>query len=347
MPSRVRSTRRFADRVVVHLPVDVFAGGNPFADIGAVRIDAPSRHPREQLVGARQRGVVGAPGCAGAAIGRCLAVGHHQTALDDRRPLRKVDHEHAGVMHDRAIARTKLERLGEAILAPRHLGVEHLHAEFAFGRNREVDRHLEDRIRLASKRPAFGKRRQRRQVGVAAPGRAALHPRHDGVDLRLRQAAVVAHLQRVCGIGSPRRHLTRDHLVLDHLGPRPHVLVRRERHRGDLATAVTRRAIVEDDRSHVLRERGHGGGGGMSAGHDRERTGEQTGNAFHQASRPRVERGRFRPASAIPNRAPALSRRIVAHLAAATHDGDTSVTEVTLSRLRGAALMNRPLTITV
>src|SRR3989442_1144544 len=50
----------FAGRVVVHLPVDVLACGNPLADVGAMRIDAASRHPREELVRAGQRRRVGA-----------------------------------------------------------------------------------------------------------------------------------------------------------------------------------------------------------------------------------------------------------------------------------------------
>ena len=194
MPRRVRSVVGLADRVVVNLPVDVLAGGNPLADVGAVRVDAAARHPRQQLVRARQRGVVGASGGAGAAIGRRLAVGHHQPAVDDRRAFGNVDDEDAGVVDDRAIARTNLERLGELVLAPRHLRVEHLHAELAFGGDREVDRHLEDRVRLAAERPALGELRQRRQIGVAALRRAAVDPRDDGVDLRLRQAAIVAHL---------------------------------------------------------------------------------------------------------------------------------------------------------
>src|SRR6185503_14156135 len=50
----------------------------------------------------------------------------------------------------RSIAGTNLERLREAILVERHRRVEHLHAELALGGNRELDRHLEDVVRLAS-----------------------------------------------------------------------------------------------------------------------------------------------------------------------------------------------------
>ena len=47
--------RLLSDRVVVNLPVDVLAGWNALADVGAVRVDAASGHPGQQLVRARQR----------------------------------------------------------------------------------------------------------------------------------------------------------------------------------------------------------------------------------------------------------------------------------------------------
>ena len=65
-----------------------------------------------------------------------LPSGIDQTAVDDLRAFGNVDDEDAGVVHDRAIARTDLERLGEAILGERHRRVEHLHAELAFRGNR-------------------------------------------------------------------------------------------------------------------------------------------------------------------------------------------------------------------
>ena len=45
---------RLAGRVVVHLPVDVLAGGNALADVGAMLIEAAARHPRQQLARSRQ-----------------------------------------------------------------------------------------------------------------------------------------------------------------------------------------------------------------------------------------------------------------------------------------------------
>ena len=290
MPSRVRSFAGLADRVVVHLPVDVLAGGNALADVGAVRIDAASRHPRQQLVGARQRGDVGAARRARAAIGRGLTARHHEAAVDNLRAFRDVDDEHAGVVHDGAVARTKLQRFGEAVLGPRHRRVVHLHAELAFRGNRDFDRHLEHVIGLAADGPAFGELRHRREIGLAALRRAAVHPRDDRVDLLSAEAAVVPHLQAVLGIGAPRRHFPRAHFLANHLGPGPHVLVREERHRRDFAGPVTHRALVEDDGCDVFGKGGDGAGrrrsgGGVHGGDDGQAPEHGGNDTLHEVLR--------------------------------------------------------------
>jgi hypothetical protein len=166
-------------------------------------------------------------------------------------------------MDDRTIAGTDLERLGEPILVPRNLRIEHLHAELALGRDREFDRHLEDRVGLAAGGPSFRELRERRQVGVAALRRAAVDPRDDRVDLRLREAPIVAHFQGVRRIGKPRRHLARGDFVLDDLRPRPHFFVGGQRHRRHFTLAVAADALGENNWCDVFRERwGCGGRGG-------------------------------------------------------------------------------------
>ena len=155
--------------------------------------------------------------------------------------------------------------------------VEHLHAELAFGGDVELDRHLHDEVGLAAVRPSGREGRRRREVRVVAARRAAIDPGDDRVDLRLRQTRVVAHLQRLRRIGAPGRHLARDDLGFDRARPRPHVVVRQQRHRGDFTRAVALRAMIEDDGRHVLGERGHvgrwaGDVGGIdpAGGHDKQ-----------------------------------------------------------------------------
>jgi hypothetical protein len=178
----------------------------------------------------------------------------------------------------------------EAIFVERHRRVEHLHAELAFRRNRELDRHLEDVVGLAAGRPAFGELRHRRQVGVVALWRAAVHPGDDGVDLLLRQAAIVAHLEAVVGVGAPGRHLARHDLAANHLRPGPDVFVGEKSHRRHFTRAVARRALVEHDRRDVFRKRGDAAGGprgGLNRG-DREHRnghrGKDGDDTFHDPS---------------------------------------------------------------
>ena len=226
-----------------------------------MRIDAAPGDPRQQFVGAGQRRHVGAAAAFNPAIGRGLAVRHDQPAVDDLRALGNVNDEDAGVMDDGAVAGTNLQRFSEAILGERDRRIEHLHAELAFGGDRELDRHLEHVVRLAAGGPAFREFRQRRQIGVIALRRAGVHPRHDRVDLFLGETAVVAHRQTALGVGAPRRHFARAHLLANRLGPGAHVLVREERHRRHFTGPVAHRAFVEHDRRHIFGE------GGGCAGH--------------------------------------------------------------------------------
>ena len=79
----------------------------------------------------------------------------------------------------------------------------------------------------------------------------------------------------------------------------------------------------------------------MRRRHDSEGPNEDGQEALHETLQAERKAG-----SRIPN---ALQRASsLAYLTgAATHEGVTSVTDVTLSRLTGVALINRPFTITV
>ena len=242
---------RLADRVVVHLPVDVLAGGDALADVGPMRVDAASGHERQQLRGSWQAELRAAGAAAAVRAGRA----DDSSLVVKRRPFRQVGEVDAGVMNDGAVTRTQLNDFGEAIDVERHLRVEVLDRQLALGGNGDLERHLDHEVRLAAERPALREFRRRRQVGGVAARRARIHPAGDGFDLLLGKAAIVPHRQAVLGIGAPRRHLTRHDLRFDRLRPRPCIVVRHQRHRGDFAGAMAAGALLGNDRRHVLRER--------------------------------------------------------------------------------------------
>ena len=89
---------------------------------------------------------------------------------------------------------------------------------------------------------------------------------------------------------------------------------------------------------------GWGRSRGVNGSKRRKDAEQQAEHASHEASTCRAD---LRPACRRTRRSTRFPDRSLAHLAAGTHDRDTIVTEVMLSRFSGAALMNRPLMTTV
>ena len=116
-----------------------------------------------------------------------------------------------------------------------------------------LHRHLEHHVGCADM-PALCELGQRRQLRRAAFARAARHPGRDRVDLRLRQAQVVAEFP-VTPVGVPRRHLARRHLLVNRTRPGPGLAEGDERHRRHLALPVAGDALLVEDRRDVLAER--------------------------------------------------------------------------------------------
>ena len=103
---------RLAGRVVVHLPVDVLAGGNALADVGAMRdrrrgpapTTAACSSPGSAVLSVRRQAARSA--IADRPCRPCRSI----RPFDERRAFGDVDEEDAGVVHDGAVARPELER---------------------------------------------------------------------------------------------------------------------------------------------------------------------------------------------------------------------------------------------
>jgi hypothetical protein len=92
---------------------------------------------------------------------------------------------------------------------------------------------------------------------VVMPVGPTVDPTRDQIDFGLAQAQVFAQiLDADVAIVPIGRHFACHYLVLDAARPRPHFLIRRERHGPDRAGHVTLLAVLLDDWSDVLRE-GH------------------------------------------------------------------------------------------
>ena len=191
--------------------------------------------------------------------------------LGARLQRRGCDHH---VMDDRAVARDDLRRFHPHITLEGQLDIGKLPRALALGRHFHL-RRFDDHIGWPSAGviPSLCKLRQRGHVAVIAPWRARIHPRHQLVDLGLAQAAIVPPFAMV-PLGVPRGHLTRDDLALDRAGPRPHFVVRPERHRRDLARPMARDALGVHDRSNVLPER-RPRGLGRTRGREQRRSDDQ------------------------------------------------------------------------
>ena len=100
----------------------------------------------------------------------------------------------------------------------------------------------------------------RREVLRVALRCARVDPPHDVVELVVGERAIVLELlDAERPIDVPRRHLPRGDAALDRADPRPHLFIGDQRHRRDVARAMTRLALLLEDRRDVLRERGRGG----------------------------------------------------------------------------------------
>ncbi len=173
-------------------------------------------------------------------------------------------HRHDHVVDHFARARPDLDRLHPLVLGEVRRNLEVLVFHESIGRHLVVDRHRDDRVRLAE-RPALDVLRRRRQVLRIALGRAVVRPALDDGLLLIAQSALVGELA-VGLVGMPRRHDAGDDLVADLLRVRPRAVVGEERHRRDLARPVTAGAVLVKDRRDVFREGRHGAPGAVLAG---------------------------------------------------------------------------------
>ena len=180
-----------------------------------------------------------------------------------RHPLLLLEEPRDGVVHDLAAAgerRLDLDRLHPALLGQAGLGEGPPPLVLAVG-GHVVGGRGDDEVGLAeavgqAPRRGVGPLDGGRQVGAVAHGGAAVHPLHDGVDLRLAQRPVV--LERLDADGAvdvPGRHLERDHAVADGPRPGPHLAVGQQRHRGDGVGLMALLALLLENRRDVLRER--------------------------------------------------------------------------------------------
>src|SRR5437764_9012961 len=93
-----------------------------------------------------------------------------------------------------------------------------------------------------------------RKIRDVTNRRARIHPFHDGLNLVLSERRVILEaLKANVRIDAPRRHLARDDALLDGANPRPHVLIRQQRHRRHLPWAMTVLAGALQDAPDVLR----------------------------------------------------------------------------------------------
>src|SRR5688500_18291394 len=121
------------------------------------------------------------------------------------------------MVYDAAIAWPQLEGFDEAVLAERDACPEMQNIELSISRHFIVNRHFKHVIRLATA-PTRGERRHRGQVRRVTPRGAGIHPAHDGLDLGICKAGIIAELPEAA-ISRPRRHLSSRHRTSDRTGP--------------------------------------------------------------------------------------------------------------------------------
>ena len=156
------------------------------------------------------------------------------------------------VVNDLAVAGPDLDRLHPLRFGEVGRDVEVLVLDRAFGRQLVRLGHFEDRVRLAE-RPALGESGHWRHVLRIPFRRAAVRPLGQGVLLGGGQPALVEE-RAMRRVRVPRRHCPVGDLVANRLRPGTNLLVREERHRGDLPGTMTGRTVLEEDRGDVAGE---------------------------------------------------------------------------------------------
>src|SRR5688572_26081987 len=139
------------------------------------------------------------------------------------RTLSRFTHVYYDMMDQAAIALLDLGELDVAVLreVSRHRKI--FVRNDAVGRNAVFLIHRENKIRLANS-PAFRKRGIRTQIfGISLFG-SAIHPGNEGVDLFLRQPAIVGEFP-MAGVREPRWHAALHDDVPDRFRPGPDLVI--------------------------------------------------------------------------------------------------------------------------
>ncbi len=198
--------------------------------------------------------------------------------------LVELDELGVGVMRRGAAFRRRLDRDGPDAAVLGHAGLNDRPPPHVLAARRQrvrlrLDNHV-GRSELLLQRPhiGIGERHRRRHVGRVALRRAAIHPAHDGLDFLLAQPQVVLELLDAdVAVVAVRRHLARQHLLLDRTRPGPRFLVGHQRHRPDRVGLMALLAVLLEDRRNVFGKRDRGRGGGLLSrrlGRKEDRTAE-------------------------------------------------------------------------
>ena len=161
---------------------------------------------------------------------------------------------HQHVVHDFAGARHELDGRHPLVFGEVGGNFEVLIFHRARGRYGEVFWHRHDRVRRADL-PAGGIHGLGWCLFHVALLGAGVDPSHQRRLLQIGQAAVVAE-RAVRSLGVPRRHEARAHRITDVVDIRLGTVVVHERERPESGRSMAGRAILVQDRGHVLGERG-------------------------------------------------------------------------------------------
>ena len=135
------------------------------------------------------------------------------------------------------------------------LGVEHKTPILIVAFGRDLIRLIPGQHEVGlSKLPAFSERGNGRQQGVVTSWRTGRNPPLNDVDLGTVETTIIGVFPNT-GSRMPGRHPLLTHLLGDRSGPRPCILIRQKRHRGNLARPMTGDTVVHQDGCDVLRIR--------------------------------------------------------------------------------------------
>ena len=162
---------------------------------------------------------------------RCLGVRLHES-LRTGRPR-----EYPYVMDDRRISGAGFDRLDPFILREFSRHREILPGDLAGCRDMKLLRHFEYEVGIADA-PSLRKRNRFWSILRISGGRALIHPRDQGIDLLLRQPAVIGK-RAGRGVGEPRGHFSCQDGLSNGLRPRPHFLISRHGKRRGFPCAMT------------------------------------------------------------------------------------------------------------